>query len=103
MEMTLPRSATNNSYCSRKERGTWATRRAPRFSLLAILLLAGCATTERVWVKPGASDQDFFMDQGFCKAQAFGAPGMYTMQVAMIFASCMNGRGWYMEERRVER
>lgn len=43
MEMTLPRSATNNSYCSRKERGTWATKRAPRFSLLAMLVLAGCA------------------------------------------------------------
>lgn len=71
--------------------------------LLVLMLLAGCATTERVWVKNGASEQDFYMDQGQCRAQAFGTPGMYTMQVALVYNSCMQGRGWYTEERPVQR
>lgn len=30
--------------------------------LIVIALLAGCATTERVWEKPGASQQEFNQD-----------------------------------------
>lgn len=71
--------------------------------VLLVLLLAGCATTEHVWVKPGASDQDFYMDRGQCQAQAFGTPGMYTMQIALVFSACMQGKGWYTEERAIQR
>lgn len=67
--------------------------------ILICLLLTGCATTERVWVRPGATDQEFYMDRGQCQAQAFGTPGMYTFQVAMVFQSCMAGKGWHTEER----
>lgn len=67
--------------------------------LFVLLLLAGCATTERYWVKPGSTPQEFYADEGQCKAQALGAPGMYTMQVAMVFNACMQGKGWYVEER----
>lgn len=66
---------------------------------LFVLLLAGCAT-EKVWYQPGASNRDFEMDKGQCQAQAFGAPGMYTMQVAMIFNSCMRGKGWQLQDRQ---
>lgn len=72
-------------------------------NLFVLLLLGGCATTERVWVKNGASDQDFYMDRGQCQAQAFGSPGMYTMQVAIVFSGCMQGKGWYTEERPIQR
>lgn len=65
---------------------------------LLVLLLVGCAT-ETYWEKPGASAQQFEMDRGQCQAQAFGAPGMYTMQVAMIYNACMRGRGWYQVEK----
>lgn len=62
---------------------------------LVVLLLAACATQpEYVWERYGASDQDFSMDAGQCRAQAFGAPGMPAMQVALIYSSCMQGRGW---------
>jgi hypothetical protein len=71
--------------------------------LLVLLTLCGCATTERVWVRQGATEQDFYVDRGQCQAQAFGAPGMYTMQVAMVFSSCMQGKGWYTEERPIQR
>lgn len=69
---------------------------------LVVLLLVGCATTERVWERPGASQQDFFMDRGQCQAQSFGAPGLNTFQVALIFNSCMQGKGWYTVERPIQ-
>ena len=76
-----------------------------KWSLIFLLLfwLVGCATTEtqRVWVKPGASQQDFYMDSGQCKAQAFSAPGMPPLQVAIIYNTCMQGKGWYQEERPI--
>lgn len=71
-------------------------------ALLAILVLAGCVTTEKVWIKDGASQQDFYAESGQCKAQAFSAPGMPMMQVAIVYASCMQGKGWHTEERSLE-
>jgi hypothetical protein len=65
---------------------------------LFVLLLAGCATTEKYWDKPGASASDFEADKGQCQAQAFSTPGMYTMQVALVFNSCMRGKGWALVE-----
>lgn len=64
--------------------------------LFVLLLLGGCATQrpEYVWEKQGAGAQEFSMDAGQCRAQAFGAPGMPMMQVAMIYASCLQGKGW---------
>jgi hypothetical protein len=66
--------------------------------LAVLLLLAGCATTHNAWFKDGATQQDFYMDQGQCKAQAFSAPGMPMMQVGLVFNSCMQGKGWYLRE-----
>jgi uncharacterized protein YceK len=82
-------------------------------------LLAGCASTSSTtnsnqgaqyrWEKPGASDSDWNQDRGQCMAQGFAATGSnpaiasgfgnpaYTnimFQQAMIFASCMQGKGW---------
>lgn len=70
-------------------------------AFLAILVLADCATTETVWVRNGASEQNFSVDSGQCRAQAFSAPGMPMMQVAIIYSSCMQGKGWYREERPI--
>ena len=63
-----------------------------------ILFLAGCAT-QKVWDRPGASSTDFEMDRGYCQAQAFGSPGMYTMQVAIVFNACMRSRGWVLVDQ----
>jgi hypothetical protein len=63
------------------------------FIVSLAVCLAGCGTT--YWEKPGATTQDFYSDAGQCKAQAFSAPGMYAMQVAIIYNSCMQGKGWY--------
>lgn len=62
-------------------------------------LTAGCATTERVWVRQGSTEQEFYMDRGLCQAQAFGVSGVTTFQAALVFASCMRGKGWESVER----
>ena len=64
----------------------------------ALLLLAGCAS-EYVWVKPGSSQQDFYMDQGQCRAQAFSVPAAPAWQIAVIYNNCMQGKGWYKQEQ----
>jgi hypothetical protein len=66
---------------------------------LVLLLLAGCATTERVWVRPGASSQDFHMDSGQCRAHAFSGYAHSLAQRVVVFESCLQGKGWYTEER----
>jgi hypothetical protein len=98
MEMTLPSSATNNSYCSLSDSGTQATRRFARFSLLGMALaLSACATKQGGWDKPGATDQEFQQDRGQCVAQAYAAPSNYQRQAIMI--GCMSGKGWQWVER----
>jgi hypothetical protein len=63
--------------------------------LTPMLLLAACAAqSQRHWYKEGATTQEFYMDQGQCKAQAFGVPGASLLQVAIVLNSCMQGKGW---------
>lgn len=67
--------------------------------LAALLVLTGCATTQTVWTKNGASQQEFYEARGQCQAQAFGLnPGASMMQVAIVFSGCMQGKGWYQTE-----
>lgn len=68
--------------------------------LSAVLALSGCATTETVWVRDGASSQDFYMDRGQCQAQAFSVPNAPLMQTAIVFNGCMQGKGWHTEQQR---
>lgn len=83
-------------------------------------LLAGCASTSSTtnsnqgaqyrWEKPGATDSDWYQDRGQCMSQGFSATagnpatatanigsqayGNLLLQQGMIFASCMQGKGW---------
>jgi len=60
--------------------------------------LTGCASmqrTEQVWEGSG----NFNMDQGQCQAQAFGTPGAGSLQIALVYNSCMRGKGWQLVER----
>lgn len=71
-----------------------------RFVLMSLVMLAGCATSSSHWAKEGASDADFRADMGYCRAQAFGVPGAMTnlLQVAMVQRSCMEAKGWTVEQ-----
>jgi hypothetical protein len=66
--------------------------------LCFLAFLTGCATGgDPVWVKSGATQNDFHMDSGQCKAQAFSAT-TNLLQVGIIYNTCMQGKGWYLTE-----
>ena len=65
--------------------------------LLSMLLLAACAPM--VWFKPGATQQDFYMDQGQCRAQGFSVASGNIYQAAYVFNACMQGKGWYQQRQ----
>lgn len=66
------------------------------FAALSAALLLGCATTQWVWTRDGATTEDYYRDEGQCRAQAFAAPNatQNLLQVAIILNSCMQGKGW---------
>ena len=70
---------------------------------MALACLVGCATTENVWEKHGASDQAFNMEAGQCRAQAFSVPVASAMQIALVYNSCMQGKGWQLTEVPIRR
>lgn len=59
-------------------------------------ILSGCATgNDWHWYKEGASQQEFQMDNGQCRAQALsGTHGVVNQGTVMIMFSCMEGKGW---------
>lgn len=65
--------------------------------LILIAALAGCATTEKVWMHPTANQQQFAQDRGQCIAQAYAAPT--TFQQSAIFNGCMQGKGWALQDK----
>lgn len=67
-------------------------------SLSIACVLAGCATTETVWRKAGITNEDWYIDSGQCKAQAFSVPGAPMMQIALVYNSCLQGKGWHQEQ-----
>lgn len=67
--------------------------------VLLLVTLYGCATTERVWVRSGASQQDFYIDSGQCRSHAFSGYAHSLTQRAVVFESCLQGKGWYVNER----
>lgn len=81
-----------------------------RISILALAaLMAGCAQT--VWLKPGASQDDFSRDRYGCMQESqqrvggavvnqFGGSATNTVVTnGQLFGSCMNSRGWYLTQR----
>jgi len=65
---------------------------------LVLLLLTACAP-QKVWYKEGASNQDFGMDMGQCKAQAFGISNPTLFQIAVVQNQCMFGKGWNLIDK----
>lgn len=68
----------------------------------AVIVLAGCAQTEIVWQKPGATDRELARDSDGCRSQAYagqgGMMGGGAQRTAIVYTSCMEGKGW----KRVE-
>jgi hypothetical protein len=70
------------------------------WAVIATLALLGCATDgDWHWERQGASSQEFHMDSGQCRAQAMSLYGP-PIQKAIVFTSCMEGKGWYRVANR---
>lgn len=69
-------------------------------AVLMVLLfgLAGCAT-DQVWVRNGSTQDEFYRDKGQCQAQGFGIANTGLLQAAIVFNSCMQGKGWYLQNQ----
>jgi len=64
--------------------------------------LAACAPT--VYVKPGASQQDFITDKYSCDRDAhqsgnFGTGLAAAIAINEYFGECMNAHGWYAQKQ----
>lgn len=67
-----------------------------RISILAFAVtLGGCSTT---YYRDGSTEEDFYRDQGQCKAQSMSGGFIGGMlgaaREAQIFQACMQGKGW---------
>ena len=64
-----------------------------------IAVLFGCANN--VWVKPGASVNDFNVDRAQCNAQAYSIPFANVYQQAAVQNECLQGKGWSLRDKAI--
>ena len=70
---------------------------------LMAITLAACSS-QPIWNKDGgASQTEFEMAQGQCRAQGFQIPGVYVMQAVAVFTACMQGKGFFRVNAQGER
>lgn len=67
--------------------------------VVSVALLAGCATKEQVWDKPGATEDGFYRDRAACQNQVFTQTAN-AFQGQVVFITCMQSRGWYSVDKR---
>jgi len=64
---------------------------------LTLAALSACRSAPPLrpptWEKPGATEQMWRRDRGFCDAQASGSPVGPTQQL-LVFNGCLEGKGW---------
>jgi hypothetical protein len=75
--------------------------RYSKAAAIAVLLIAGCAE-QAVWVKPGATEQDFAQDTYECerdmRQSGYFGTGIYGAINAREFTErCMVARGWHQQ------
>jgi hypothetical protein len=77
----------------------------------SIILLSGCVSND-VWVKPGATQGQFAQEKYACMQQSQhtvssayvnkygGSSESFVTTNNPLFSSCMNARGWYLQDKR---
>ena len=70
-----------------------------KYSLIfaVIAVIGGCANN--VWVKSGATANDFNVDRAQCNAQSFSIPFASIYQQAAVQNECMVGKGWTLRDK----
>lgn len=59
----------------------------------ALIAIACASEPEKVWVKPGASDADFYRIRAYCVNQA-GVGALPSSAAMPRFGACMQSDGW---------
>ena len=68
--------------------------------LLILLLLTACAAPPSYrWAKPGSNHEQFLTERAQCESRALSVPGSGPERVTLVFASCMEAKGWRLVER----
>jgi hypothetical protein len=75
-------------------------------AVLAAVLLSGCA--QKVWVKPGATQEEFRMDRYQCEKDVrqsghFDSGFLGTMEMQQFFNECMNAKGYFLQTQQTSR
>ncbi len=72
-------------------------------NLILTILIIGLSACQPIqqksWYKEGATQQDFAMDMGQCRAQAFSISGGSLLQIAIVQNACMQGKGWSLQQQ----
>lgn len=68
--------------------------------LLICLALAGCAAEQNFRWNGNGTQEDLSRDAGQCQSQAFGVPFATRERVTIVYLSCMQGKGWRLQEAR---
>lgn len=82
-----------------------------RIALLSVIcvILAGCASaggggagggSNMRWEKQGGTQDEFHRDRGQCIQAMMSTPFATTNDKMAIYASCLQGKGWYSVEAR---
>lgn len=67
---------------------------------LIVLLLAACATEPSYrWDRLGATDEQRYQETAYCEQQAFAVPNSGEQRIAIVYATCMQSRGWHLVDR----
>jgi hypothetical protein len=70
-----------------------------KFFMIFPLVIGAFGCANNVWVKPGASVNDFNVDRAQCNAQAYSIPFASVYQQAAVQNECLQGKGWTLRDR----
>ena len=65
---------------------------------MAILLTSCVTNNQKVWMKSGASTEDFETDRAQCNAQAYSVAGGNMYQIIFVQNQCLQGKGWRLQD-----
>lgn len=69
-------------------------------SIPALMLTACASGGDMRWEKPGGTSDDFHRDRGQCIQAMMSVPLATTNDKMAIYASCLQGKGWYSVPNR---
>lgn len=70
-----------------------------RIFIISALVVGMLGCANNVWVKSGATANDFNVDRAQCNAQSYSIPFASIYQQAAVQNECMVGKGWVLRDK----